>query len=89
MSKISPVAWIRKKFDICGGEIISVAETRDGLTGDSSISDDIPVFAIPDTHCIVPKEPDEKMCQFALGSVNANLANAIYKAMITAYQEEE
>jgi len=43
---------------------------------------------LPEGYCIVPIEPTDEMCKFAEGSINKYLANAIYKAMIKAFQEE-
>ena len=64
--------------------------TKD-MAQDYGLIEGTPLFALPDTHCIVPKEPDEKMknagdrAQF----LNSCRYDKIYKAMITAYQEEE
>jgi len=44
----------------------------------------IPLYAIPDTHCIVPKEPSEAMKQ----SGGGESAVWIYKSMIAASQGE-
>ena len=104
MSKIKPVAW---EYTIPGDYDSKISKSLQYADLQSYPNKPIPLYALPDTHCIVPKKPDQNMqmsgIKALLPCTNGELecigdklldayiaeVTRVYKAMITAYQEEE